>query len=47
MEHNKQKTVKRHVRKQMPSLVINNEKIKDPVTVADVFTTSFLQLLKV
>jgi hypothetical protein len=42
----KQGTGKIHVTEQMPSLLINNEKIKDPEKVADVFNSLF-QLLKI
>jgi hypothetical protein len=41
-----QETGKIHETEQMPSLLIKNEKIKDPGKVADVFS-SFFQLLKI
>jgi hypothetical protein len=40
----KQKTGKIHVTEQMPTLVINDEKIKDPEKVADVFNSFFLSI---
>jgi hypothetical protein len=33
-----------HVTEQMPSLLINIDKIKDPEKVADVFNSSFLSI---
>jgi hypothetical protein len=40
----KQETGKIHMTKQMPSLLINNEKIKDPEKVANVFNSFFLSV---
>jgi hypothetical protein len=44
MEYNKQETGKTHVTEQMPSLLINDEKIKDPEKVTDVFNSFFLSV---
>jgi hypothetical protein len=43
----KQETGKIHATEKMSSLLINDEKIKDPKKVADVFNSLFLSLLKI
>jgi hypothetical protein len=43
----KQETGKMHIVEQMPSLLINNKKIKDTEKFADVFNSFFFQLLKI
>jgi hypothetical protein len=44
MEHNKRGTGKIHLTEQMPSLLTNNEKVKDPRTMAFAFINFFLTI---
>jgi hypothetical protein len=46
MEQSKKETGKIHLTEQMPSLLINNEKVKDPEKIADVFNSFFQTIVE-